>query len=510
MYVFQFLRFWKKNIQLICLGVILCFGLFLRIYALDSVPGGFFCDEASIGYNAFSLWQSGRDEYGKFFPLFFKSFGDYRHPLAVYSAIPFVGLFGLTEFTTRLPSVFYGVLTLCLLYLIGKEIRDGWTGLAMAFAGASMPWLIHYNRVGFEFSVYAAFFTAMVWLFVKAGKQQGYIIPAFTIAALTFYTYQPAKLLVPLWIVGMCIIYGKSFFAYWRTTALGFFVFGVLSIPVLLGLLDGTGTARFALVSVFSAHLSWQDTLLRIVNNYFFQLSPWLFFSGEDTLITRHFVEGLRPMLWSTIPFLLLGVGYVIFTFKKKSSQLLLYFLFLYPVAGALVEKSPFTSRAIIGAPLFAIFIGLGIVFLIRFGKRIIPKELFSALIIVLIVFNLLFFVRFYFTTYPMFSADFWGWQSGAKAIVSYFAAHEFHYDELLIGGADFNAPYIFYKFYDPGGCQKCKIGYPHTSYVAGKRQLFAVTPLYMQAHSEFVYNALFDIYYPTGQLAFVLAEVRK
>ena len=44
----------------------------LRIWNLNNFPVGFNADEAAIGYNAYSLLQTGKDEYGSSFPLAFK------------------------------------------------------------------------------------------------------------------------------------------------------------------------------------------------------------------------------------------------------------------------------------------------------------------------------------------------------------------------------------------------------------------------------------------------------
>ncbi len=41
---------------------------FLRFYKLDTIPG-LLRDEASIGYNAYSVLTTDKDEYGKLLPL---------------------------------------------------------------------------------------------------------------------------------------------------------------------------------------------------------------------------------------------------------------------------------------------------------------------------------------------------------------------------------------------------------------------------------------------------------
>jgi len=97
--------------------------LFLRLYQLGANPAGFFCDEASIGYNAYSILTTGKDEYGKSFPLFFQAFGEYKNPLDIYSTLPLVAAFGLNEFSVRLESVFFSILTVIAFYYVGRQIK---------------------------------------------------------------------------------------------------------------------------------------------------------------------------------------------------------------------------------------------------------------------------------------------------------------------------------------------------------------------------------------------------
>src|SRR3712207_9193481 len=53
-------------------------------------------DEAIGGYDAYSLWLTGRDHLGHSFPLAgLESFGDWVSPLLTFLTVPAVGLFGL-------------------------------------------------------------------------------------------------------------------------------------------------------------------------------------------------------------------------------------------------------------------------------------------------------------------------------------------------------------------------------------------------------------------------------
>src|SRR3989344_4133954 len=106
--------------------LILGFAFFIRAYKVTSVPPSLSWDEVSIGYNAYSILKTGRDEHGRFLPIdTFVGYGDYKPPLAIYLTVPFVAVFGLTELAVRLPSVIAGTLAILLTYFLARELfRD--------------------------------------------------------------------------------------------------------------------------------------------------------------------------------------------------------------------------------------------------------------------------------------------------------------------------------------------------------------------------------------------------
>jgi len=76
---------------------------------LGSTPSGLSVDEAAIGYNAYSILETGKDEYGQSFPVLIKSFGDYKAPVYTYLLVPVYKLWGMNVFTTRSISAAAGV-----------------------------------------------------------------------------------------------------------------------------------------------------------------------------------------------------------------------------------------------------------------------------------------------------------------------------------------------------------------------------------------------------------------
>src|SRR3989338_6144360 len=102
---------------------IIVIAILLRFWMLGQNPPSLTWDEAAWGYNAYSLGIDGKDEFGRFLPLdYLESFGDFKPPVYAYLDIIPVKIFRLTEFATRFPSAFFGVLTVSITYLLVKRI----------------------------------------------------------------------------------------------------------------------------------------------------------------------------------------------------------------------------------------------------------------------------------------------------------------------------------------------------------------------------------------------------
>src|SRR3989344_5061643 len=95
---------WHK----IALIAVIAIGFFFRFYQLGAVPNGLEWDEVAIGYDSYSLIHTGRDQFGSWFPITFRSLDDYKPPLYNYFATIPIALFGLNEFAVRFPSAFFG------------------------------------------------------------------------------------------------------------------------------------------------------------------------------------------------------------------------------------------------------------------------------------------------------------------------------------------------------------------------------------------------------------------
>jgi len=61
--------------------IIVFLAIAVRFIGLTKLPPVLNRDEAAIGWNAYSILKTGKDEHGQFLPLAFKSIGDYKMPL---------------------------------------------------------------------------------------------------------------------------------------------------------------------------------------------------------------------------------------------------------------------------------------------------------------------------------------------------------------------------------------------------------------------------------------------
>ena len=133
-------------------------------------------DEAALGYNAYSLIQTGKDEHGISWPLHFKSFGDYKPGGYVYLTIPFIKLLGLNPLSVRLPNLILSLLTILFLYklvliLYKSETLSLYSSIVLAIS----PWHIHFSRGAWESQTALSFIVIGSYYFFKSIKSSKFL-----------------------------------------------------------------------------------------------------------------------------------------------------------------------------------------------------------------------------------------------------------------------------------------------------------------------------------------------
>lgn len=180
------LNFVKRNLIII---IIFLIGLFLRTYALSSIPVGLHGDEVSIGYNAYSLLKTARDQDGNFLPLSFDQFGNFRAAGYQYVAVPFVALLDLNALSVRLPAAIFGSLTIIVLYFFLAELFQNETiSLIGSFLLAILPWHINISRATSE-AVISTFFVLLgMHILYKALQKKNFSFTLFLFSFLSLFT----------------------------------------------------------------------------------------------------------------------------------------------------------------------------------------------------------------------------------------------------------------------------------------------------------------------------------
>jgi len=492
------------------LAIIIFLGLFLRIINLDSNPAGFFCDEASIGYNAYSLLKTGKDEYNVSWPIFFRAFGEYKSPILIYSAMVPIHFLGLSEEAVRLTSAFYGVLSILAIYLFTSRLGRKRIALIAALFLAISPWHIHFSRVSLEGLMSFVFFTTMgayFWLIFR--KENRKFFMAIFSFALALYSYFPARLFIPLFCGTLAFLARKQLWQNKRELFLGCLLVLVLISPLAIHTFFGPGLARWQQVAAKKSPLD----LFKLYWDHF--SFDFLFFLGDASFpgqfITRHSLARHGELFLIQVPFLIIGLATLL---RKRSlaREVIAPWLLFYPVGTIFTQApGPQSTRSIIGVVPLQIVSAMGVGIFFNWLKKKTKKKLalnfVKAAVCLAVVFS---FVNYLFAykNYPFYSADYWGWQYGPKPIMNYFLKASVHYDELIMTNS-FNAPQIFLRFYDPTGrCSSCRIG-SLTDFNPQISQLFAIRAEEEKEWQEkgVSYKIKDKIFYPSGGPAFLLIE---
>lgn len=239
------------------LFIALVLGVVLRLLFLSSNPPHLTPDEASLGYNAYSILKTGRDEYGNLLPVIFKSFGDYKPGLYIYLTVPFVGVLGLNEWAVRLPSALAGVVAIYLLYLIAKELfpERKYLPSVSALLLAIAPWHIHFSRGAWEVNLSLTLTLGGIYFFLRSFRKAKNLIFSAAFFAMTLITYQGAKLASFIVLTLLLVFFWKNvkklFKKEKKAVALSLGIGLVISLPILFSLFQGK-TGRLAVFSVFS------------------------------------------------------------------------------------------------------------------------------------------------------------------------------------------------------------------------------------------------------------------
>jgi 4-amino-4-deoxy-L-arabinose transferase-like glycosyltransferase len=388
--------------RLIFVFVLILF-LISRIYKIAEIPASVYWDEASIGYNAFSIATDLKDEWGEKLPLHFRAFGEFKLPVYIYTVAVFVKAIGFNEYAVRLPAVFYSLGTLLLVYLLTKKIT-GKEGVAIlaSFILSFSPWFFIFSRTGYEVTAGLFFFFLGTYLFLLIDKNKYLLLAATLSFLLSFYSYNSFRIIIPIWLITLFIYRYRDFAKMkkeWILIFASVLIFVLSLIPVYRLYKFDAGSVRFAQVEVTGK--------LGFVKNYFSHFDPKFLFLKGDTN-PRSQIPGHGQLYWFEIPLIIFGLIAIIKS-KKIIYFLPLVTLLIAPVPAALTKESPHALRALLMTPSFAMISAMGVMFLRENFKKISGIILFMVITAYYLSFES--YMVDFITKYPTESASDWQYQ---------------------------------------------------------------------------------------------------
>ncbi len=501
-------------------------GAFLFLGERNNNPPGVFADEAEIGVQSWKLlhWQASTTTV----PFFYHHL-EYEHlgTLSLFATAPFVALFGLTEHAVRGASAFWTIAAAIVIYLTLRRLRVPYAVVPVLITLMS-PLVILVARTNFGHapSLFAMSSGFLLWVIARQREQVSIAVGAGLLLGLSAYGQSSYYIAVPLFVLAIGITeiaYNRLDTRAYRSLAwmgLGAFMI-LLPVPYRAltydPFLDRYRDKTAGAVHGFDRVSSW----IRGYPDYF--SFDMLFLHGTTGWQTRHSIPGSPWFFRSMVIFLIVGLVSLVAVRGDQSKRYfwpLALVLFLYPMPDLVsrhVGDGPYSYSLVWGSIGIPFVVGYGFVGIQHFARRISlprPALLYAGAVLLATLWGFTGFWRGAFANYPNVSADYWGWQYGAKPVTDYFKAHPADYDDFVMSG-DFNAAYILEEFYMHGS------PIASITFTGGlefldldRRQLFAVRVSEWESSKGSQYPAraylriVETIDYPNGSPAFYLLSV--
>jgi len=308
--------------------LLLVIGCLARCIGINSHPNGLNVDEASSGYEAFSILNYGIDRNGNSFPVFLEAWGSGQNALYTYIMIPFVKILGLNIISTRLPMVLISCFSLVVWYKLLEKIKNkNFAVIGLAFF-AICPWHIMKSRWGLESNIFPDLTLYAIFFIIKflETKRNRYFYISFVILGLTAYAYGTAYFFLPLFVIPLLIYlrYKKEIKTSKIFIALA--IVGIISLPIILYVLTNTFNLQEIKIGPFTVpklpvnryeeqtSLFSGNIIINLLKNFCSQIK--LLLTQNDGLIWNN-IPGFGMIYIISLPFVIIGL---IYDFKERSN----------------------------------------------------------------------------------------------------------------------------------------------------------------------------------------------
>lgn len=546
--------------------LIICITVFLRVYLLGKVPSSPDWDEVALGYNAYSILETGRDEYGKFIPVVLQSFDDYKPALYAYLIIPFIKIFGLSVVAVRLPAIIFGVISIIAIFFIMKElfkkpikiekftISNSYIALLTTFFVALSPWHIQFSRIAFEAGVGLSINLLAILFFLKGLRNKYFLAVSFVFGAINIYVYQSEKVYVPLLFLVLFSVFWKSIQKISKKWIFLSFILALLvASPMIFYILTNPNAlSRAKGVSVFTdttrllssntdkmkRNVENGDVLGQIIDNrridyvkafasgYLSHFQPnWLFYQGD---VARHHAPFMGNLYLFTLPFILLGIYVLLFSDIDKKTK---YFIILYgiiaPIPASITIDVPHAVRTINFIPMYDVLASLGILFFIYYclSKKIYLKLPLIIIFLLIVFLNVSYYLNQYFVQQNFYNSEYW--QYGWEEAVLYTEKEAKNFNQVVVTNqAPLDQSYMFFLFYtkyDPrkylnsGGTKGGSFDMQHKAFdkytfrpIKWDEDKLLKNTLFVGRPEDLPVNFAKTVYYENGEPAIIVSRTHE
>ncbi len=426
----------------------------LRFGWLSKYPVSLNVDEVAIGYDAFSILNTGKDVHQHSFPLVFESLGDYKPGFYIYSVVLSEAIFGLNEFAVRFPSALAGVVTIFVLYLLVKLTTDKRSlALFSAMVLTFSPWHLKLSRGAFEANMALCLLLLGFYLTLVAIKKSKKMNWGLLFFALSMYTYHSEKVIAPLLLVSLCVVFWNELVN--KKLLISWIIIFAISITPFMLTLGNNNQSRLASklvtkdqeISIFvsrSTELNNFDRLAVSINTVFRRYIQFLDFGyttnkGLDFTNSTSFDMGW--IYWLEFPLLMMGI-FVLAKNKIFVDKKYLYcfgaWTLLSPLPASITMDDYHIYRLITLVIPFSVLIAIGINKLVELQ----PKYIYIGLVIMYLI-NISIFADYYLLHYSYDKSD---WQfDPSKEVAVTVLENLTKYDKIIVDpvfGKD--GPYIY------------------------------------------------------------------
>lgn len=359
------------------LKAIIVLAFLLRVPFLNLYPIGFTPDEASFGYDAYSLFRTGKDQWGNVMPLVLESFGDFKAPLYSYLSIPFVALLGLTKTAVRLPNALLSTGVVYIVYLLFMELqkvsgsKEKKVGYALfaTFLLAISPWHVQLSRGAFEANLVSFFIPLGILLFLYGLENSKHLVWSSLVFGLSLFTYHSAKIVTPLLVGFLILVYWNQILKKFSNDVhakkhifVSFAILAVFAVFTAVTFIQGAGR-RAADISIFNGALEAQaeDRLKAIENginpafarvlynkyvvgaerftkNYTSYFSFEFLFEKGPREGTYGMMPGIGVLYWFELPLLASFIVYSLTNVRKKHMWIIVFWVLIAPIPASLTQ----------------------------------------------------------------------------------------------------------------------------------------------------------------------------